>query len=251
MSYNPDKLDTLLIVDDEADLLRGLTRSLSRRLKGARIITAGSGEQAMEIIQQQMPDLILLDIKLGVMGGMEVLDKIQIIDPDTTIVMMTAFGSIELAVESMHRGAWEFVTKPLNLDSLGRLLTRGLERNRLKRDNQLLLSRLQDNVHEPVFVGNSPALQKMCRSIEMVARTDYTVLVRGASGTGKEIATRMIHNLSPRREQPFIMVNCPAIPEQLLESELFGYKRGLSPGPIVIMTVSLSRQTRERYASMK
>lgn len=230
MMYNPHGPDTVLIVDDETDLLQGLIRSLSRRMENIEFLIAEDGESALVLVEQKVPDLVLLDIQLGRMSGMEVLDKIHFFDPATTVVMMTAFGSIELAVEAIRRGAWDFVAKPLDLDSLARLLSRGLERNRLQRDNQLLLSRLQNDERETNFIGNSQALQRLVHSLEMVAKTDYTVLIRGSSGTGKEIAAKMIHRLSDRCDRSFVMVNCPAIPEHLLESELFGHCRGAFTG---------------------
>lgn len=221
---------TVLIIDDEPDLLHGLSRSLARRVKNTEFLTASGIESALRMIRRHTPDLVLLDIKLGRDNGMELLDKLLLIDGDMTVVMMTAFGSIELAVEAMRRGAWDFVTKPLDLHSLGRLVTRGLERNTLKRHNQRLLSRLEGGNSSVAYVGNSIAIQRLRKTIEVVAKTHYTVLIRGASGTGKEIAAQMIHQLSCRAGKAFVMVNCPAIPEHLLESELFGHCRGAFTG---------------------
>lgn len=229
MKTNKQDNQTILIVDDETDLLKGLSRSLKHRLDNIHIITAGNGKDALVKIKSA-PDMVLLDIKMPGMGGMEVLDSIMASQPETTVVMMTAFGSIELAVEALRRGAWDFVTKPLDLDSLARLIRRGLERSQLQRVNAQLRDQLESDKNWQNFTGSSPAIKQLQQSIDMVARTEYTVLILGASGTGKEIAARMIHHLSPRREKPFIMVNCPAIPEHLLESELFGYRRGAFTG---------------------
>ncbi|PIE73862.1 MAG: DNA-binding response regulator [Deltaproteobacteria bacterium] len=230
MRINSTSPETILIVDDEIDLLQGLSRSLSGRMPTINFLKAASGEEALDIIADTPPDLVLLDIRMGRLGGLEVMRRIHASDPDTTVIMMTAFASIELAVAAMHQGAWDFVAKPLDLDNLACLLNRGLERNRLKRENRNLLSRLKGSEDQPMFIGDSLPMKHLIRSIEIVAKTEYTVLVQGPSGTGKEIAARLLHRLSERRDKPFVMVNCPAIPEQLLESELFGHSRGAFTG---------------------
>ena len=218
--------NTLLIVDDEPDLLRGLSRSLSRRLEGSTIEIANGGKQALDIIRSKRIDIVLLDMKMDDFGGMEVLEEINHLNEDLTVIMMTAFGSIPLAVEAIHAGAWDFVTKPIELDSLALLLKKGVERSKLINENQRLLKQLHENETSSHFVGDSAIMRQLYRNIKAVAASDYTVLIRGASGTGKEIAANMIHRLSPRKNKPFVMVNCPAIPEQLLESELFGHRKG-------------------------
>jgi len=222
--------NTLLIVDDEPDLLRGLSRSLSRRLDGSRILLAHGGKEALEIILSQRIDIVLLDMKMDDLGGMEVLEEISHLNEELTVIMMTAFGSIPLAVEAIHAGAWDFVTKPIDLDALARLLKKGMERSRLIKENQRLLEQLHQNGTPSHFVGDSAVMRRLYRNIKAVAASDYTVLIRGASGTGKEIAANMIHRLSSRKNKPFVMVNCPAIPEQLLESELFGHRKGAFTG---------------------
>jgi len=221
---------TLLIVDDEPDLLKGLSRSLSRRLEGCTILTAHGGKEALDTIQHRKIDLVLLDMKMDDLGGMEVLDEINQLHEDLTVIMMTAFGSIPLAVEAIHAGAWDFVTKPIDLDGLARLLKKGMERSRLIDENQRLLEQLHESDTPSHFIGDSPVMRQLCRDIKAVAASDYTILIRGASGTGKEIAANMIHRLSSRRNKPIVMVNCPAIPEQLLESELFGHRKGAFTG---------------------
>lgn len=221
---------TLLIVDDEPDLLRGLSRSLARRLEGSTIVLAHGGQQALEIIRSKRIDIVLLDMKMDDLGGMEVLEEINHLNEDLTVIMMTAFGSIPLAVEAIHAGAWDFVTKPIDLDALARLLKKGMERSQLIKENHILLEKLHLNDSPSHFVGDSALMRQLFRNIKAVAASDYTVLIRGASGTGKEIAANMIHRLSSRKTKPFVMVNCPAIPEQLLESELFGHRKGAFTG---------------------
>lgn len=220
----------ILLVDDEPDLLTGLKRSFAKRLPGVEILTAESGERALDILQKQEVSLVLMDIMMAGMDGLETLDRICNDKPEQTVILMTGYGTIELAVDAIRRGAWDFVTKPLDLDNLTRILRKGLERSRLLLENKELRSRVGSASVLPEFVGQSPAMQYLYESIKISAESEYTILVRGASGTGKELCARAIHSLSPRSAKPFIMVNCPAIPENLLESELFGYTKGAFTG---------------------
>jgi len=221
---------TVLLIDDEADLLKGMTRSLSRRLEGVTFKTACGGLQGIEYCQHNHCDVVLLDIQMNDINGMKVLEHIQAMDSAPTVIMMTAYGSIELAVEAMHKGAWDFVTKPINLDNLARLLAKAIERSRLIQDNQELVQQLQKSGTPIGFIGDSKVMRQLRNTIETIAASDYTVLIRGESGTGKEIAAHMVHTMSSRTNKPFIMVNCPAIPEHLLESELFGHRKGAFTG---------------------
>ncbi len=220
----------ILLVDDEPDLLTGLKRSFAKRLPGVEILTAESGDRALDILQKQEVSLVLMDIMMAGMDGLETLDRICNDKPEQTVILMTGYGTIELAVDAIRRGAWDFVTKPLDLDNLTRILRKGLERSRLLLENKELRSRVGSASVLPEFVGQSPAMQYLYESIKISAESEYTILVRGASGTGKERCARAIHSLSPRSAKPFIMVNCPAIPENLLESELFGYTKGAFTG---------------------
>jgi len=220
----------ILLVDDEPDLLSGLKRSFAKRLPKAKVLTAASGNEALDILQREEIALVLMDIMMGDKNGLEVLDTIHSLDPGLTVIMMTGYGTIELAVDAIRRGAWDFVTKPLNLDSLTRMLIKGLERNQLIVENQKLRSRICPEESVPDFIGQSPSMQQLYKRIQTSADSEYTVLIRGASGTGKELCARAIHALSKRAKKPFVMVNCPAIPEHLLESELFGYRKGAFTG---------------------
>ncbi len=220
----------LLIVDDEPDLLTGLKRSFAKRLNGIEVLTASGGKEALEIIRNDDVALILMDIMMGDMNGLKVLDSIHNQHPEQTIIMMTGYGTIELAVDAIRRGAWDFITKPLDLDSLTRMINKGLERSQLLVENKRLRNRVCPEDTLGNFIGQSPPMLHLYEAIRTTASSQYNVLIRGASGTGKELCARAIHNLSDRQDQPFVMVNCPALPEHLLESELFGYRKGAFTG---------------------
>lgn len=220
----------ILLVDDEPDLLTGLKRSFAKRLPNVHVLTAAGGNDALDILGREDVSLVLMDIMMGDMNGLEVLDQIQGREPRLTVIMMTGYGTIELAVDAIRRGAWDFVTKPLELDSLTRMLHKGLERSRLLSENIKLRRGICPDSPIPGLIGQSHQIQQLYKTIQTLANSEYTVLIRGASGTGKEVCARAIHSLSKRSRKPFVMVNCPAIPEHLLESELFGYRRGAFTG---------------------
>jgi DNA-binding NtrC family response regulator len=220
----------LLIVDDEEDLLTGLLRTLERHFTELEVITATRPSQALRLLTEQSFDLALLDMMMPEMNGIALLEKLRQKDPELSVVMMTAFASIDLAVEAIQKGAYDFITKPFDKDTILRVINKGLERNRLVRENITLKKQVCQQEAFASFVGQSPAMEKFYERLKIVALSDYTVLVRGESGTGKELTARALHNLSKRRNRPLIMVNCPAIPEHLLESELFGHKRGAFTG---------------------
>jgi DNA-binding NtrC family response regulator len=215
----------ILVVDDEPDMLQLLARSLGPDLNCV-VTTAASGEEALERMARAVFDLVLADIKMPGMDGLELLQLIRRDHPMLTVVMMTAFGHIDLAVEAMRAGAYDFITKPFDLDALVIRLEKALERSRLISENR----RLQQQCGAPAtlerLVGRSPAMRRVFETIRMVAQGDHTVLITGESGTGKELTARAVHDLSDRRGGPFVAVNCPTVPENILESELFGYKKG-------------------------
>lgn len=227
---NQQPLSQILLVDDEPDLLTGLKRSFSKRLPGISVLTAAGGKEALEVLNHEKIALVLMDIMMGDTNGLEILDRIHSIEPELTVIMMTGYGTIELAVDAIRRGAWDFITKPLDLDHLSRLLSKGLERSRLLDENKNLRNKICQEGTVPDFIGQSPAMLHLYETIKTSSDSEYTVLIRGASGTGKEICARAIHSLSKRSKKPFVMVNCPAIPEHLLESELFGYRKGAFTG---------------------
>lgn len=222
--------DRILIVDDEVDMIEGLKRILSYELEETDVTTASRPLDALDLIRREPFDLILLDIQMPGMNGLDLLREMLKADQWLTIVMMTAYGSIETAVEAIKRGAYDFLTKPLEHDVLLRTLRKGLERNRLLRENMNLQQRVCEKSAFENLVGQSLPMRRLYETIQAVARTSYTVLVRGQSGSGKELVARAIHALSSRRNRSLVSVNCPAIPEQLLESELFGHKKGAFTG---------------------
>ncbi len=216
----------LLIVDDEPDMLTLLKRSLEPEL-GCQVDTASSGEAALEMLRASDYDLVLADIKMPGISGLEVLEQVKADRGDeVTVVMMTAYGHIEMAVEAMKRGAYDFVTKPFDHDALVMRLEKAFERSRLLKENLRLHHECHSTEMFQELVGKSPKMQRVYETIQMVAKNELTVLITGESGTGKDLAARAVHALSNRNKRPFIAVNCPTVPEQILESELFGYKKG-------------------------
>ena len=215
----------ILIVDDESDMLQLLKRSLEPDLD-CRIETAESAQQALARLSRDQFDLVLADIKMPGVDGLELLDLIKKQYPDLTVVMMTGYGTVDMAVEAMRSGAHDFVTKPFDHDALIVRLEKALERSRLIRENVRLQMECQGRQAFQNIVGTGAAMKRVYETIHMVAKTDLTVLITGESGTGKELVARAIHNLSHRSNQPFVAVNCPTVPENILESELFGYKKG-------------------------
>jgi DNA-binding NtrC family response regulator len=215
----------ILVVDDEPDMLGLLARSLEPDLN-CRVQTADSGKAALHALEKEPFDLALLDIRMPGMDGMELLELIKRKWPELTVVMMTAYGSIENAVQAMKQGAYDFVAKPFDHETLVFRLQKALERSRLISENRLLK---QGDPHGPAFhglVGQCEAMQSVFETIRMVAQTEMTVLITGESGTGKDLTARAIHSISSRSKGSFVAVNCPTVPEQILESELFGYKKG-------------------------
>jgi DNA-binding NtrC family response regulator len=215
----------ILIVDDESDMRQLLKRSLEPELN-CRIDLASSGKDALEMISQQAFDLILADIKMPEMNGLELLELIKRDYPDLTVVMMTAFGGVEIAVQAMRNGAYDFVTKPFDHETIIVRLEKALERSRLLKENVRLQMACRDRDVFQNLVGNSIVMNRLYETIQTVAKTDLTVLITGESGTGKELAARAVHNLSNRGSTSLVAVNCPTLPENILESELFGYKKG-------------------------
>jgi DNA-binding NtrC family response regulator len=216
---------SVLIVDDEQDMLQLLKRSLEPDLS-CRVETASNGDAALKYLGADAFDLVLADIKMPGMNGLELLEYIKKDIPDLTVVMMTAHGDIEMAVQAMKSGAYDFITKPFDHDALLLRLEKALERSRLLKENLRLQRVCQDGNAFHDLVGKSSKMQRVYETIQMVAKTDLTVLITGESGTGKDLTAQAIHALSPRRQKPFVAVNCPTVPEHILESELFGYKKG-------------------------
>jgi DNA-binding NtrC family response regulator len=215
----------LLIVDDEEDMLRLLRRSLSTDLN-CDIETASNAYLALSLLEGAPFDLILADIRMPGMDGMEFLERIRQDYLGLTVVLMTAYGTIDLAVQAIKSGAYDFITKPFEHDKLVHMLGKALERSRLVRENLLLQRRVKEHESFQEMVGTSTEMQKIFETIRLISNADVTVLITGESGTGKDMAAKAIHRLSQRGNGPFLAVNCPNLPESILESELFGYRKG-------------------------
>ncbi len=216
---------TILIVDDEPDFLRLLKRLIQSELE-CEIFTALSGYEAIEILKDHHIDVAFVDIKMPGMDGFEFLDYVRENYPWLTVIMITAYGCIEVAVKAIKKGAYDFITKPVEQDVFFLSLKKAMERTKLLSENLRLRRSVQVQEAFKNVVGRSVAMQKVFEIVKMVAPTDMTVLLRGESGTGKDLIARTIHELSTRKDGPYVAVNCPTVPEQILESELFGYKKG-------------------------
>ena len=217
--------DTILVVDDETDLLMGLQRTLAMAFD-CRVMTAENGRRALDIMAEHSVDLVLADVLMPVMDGLTLLEHVKKLDPAVTVVIMTAYGTIEKAVEAIKKGAYDLIQKPLDEERLFHLLKKGLELNRLVRENTRLIEEIGRQETLGSMVGRSRPMRAVFEKIHMLAQSDVTVLIRGETGTGKELAARAIHRLSRRGRRSLITVNCPALPESILESELFGYRKG-------------------------
>lgn len=226
------KKQRLLIVDDEKDMVEGLQRVLAYELEGVEIAVSDAPLEVQELVRRQGFDLVLLDVRMPELDGMQLLETIQRHDPRITVIMMTAFGDIETAVAAIKKGAYDFIAKPFEISDLVRMLKKGLERSRLIGENLTLRRRVSEIAPFEQFVGQSRPVRRLHETVQSLANTDYPVMIRGESGTGKEIVARAIHALSKRGQKALVAVNCPAIPEHLLESELFGYHKGAFTGAV-------------------
>ena len=200
------------------------------RKDGYEVTAAENAAEALRAMQEHRYEVVLLDIKMPGMDGMELQEHIHRIDPQVAVIMITAFASVDTAVRALKQGAFDYVTKPIDPDELSHLVRRALEHRRLREENAQLRETIDEVVAGDKIVGESPPMRKVMELVEHVAKTDATVLIRGESGTGKELIARAIHANSKRRYFPIVSVNCGALPESLLESELFGHEKGAFTG---------------------
>ena len=218
---------TILIVDDEESILKALGGILED--EGYRTLYAADGIEALEVVQRETPDLVMLDIWMPRMEGLEALQRLREIHPGLVVVMMSGHGTIETAVKSTKMGAYDFIEKPLSLEKVIVTVNNALGVNRLRQENASLRGIvLQD--HD--MIGTSQAMKRLQEQIGLVAPSSASVLITGENGTGKELVARAIHYYSPRRDKPFVELNCAAIPEELIESELFGHEKGAFTGAV-------------------
>ena len=214
----------ILIVDDELILRESLADWLAR--DGYHTDTAESGEEALEKIKATRYDILFVDIKMGGMSGLDVLKKVKADDPDIAVVMITAYGAIATAIDAMKNGAFDYLLKPFDPSELGILVDKIMAHQAQARENEYLKEQFEDRTRFENIIGQSAPMQSVFNLIEDVAKTDSTVLITGETGTGKGLAAKAIHTASPRCVGPFVTVNCGAIPEHLMESELFGHQAG-------------------------
>jgi DNA-binding NtrC family response regulator len=218
----------VLVVDDEVDMLVLLRNYLTR--EGYEVTTAPSAEVALQCLAETHFDVVLTDFRMRGMDGLELVRETHATHPDTQLLLMTAFGSLDTAIDAIKAGAYYFLTKPVKLPELGTLVRKALSERELRRENRQLRRAVEDRYAFGQLLGKSALMQRLFRQLERLAATTSTVLIQGESGTGKELVAQALHYHSPRRRHAFVPINCAALPEGLLESELFGHTKGAFTG---------------------
>ena len=224
---SPDKI---LVVDDEVNMLALFKKVLGK--EGYQVQTAPSGEEALKLLEKEWFDLVISDLKMPGLDGLELLKKVKGVNPAVPYIVLTAFGTIDSAVAAMKEGAYDYLTKPINNEEIKMVVRKALDLHRLTREVERLRDQIGIEIDFKNIIGRSKKMRSLFRLIKLVANTSTTVLIQGESGTGKELVSRAIHYHSPRRNRPFVTIDCGALPETLLESELFGHMRGSFTGAI-------------------
>jgi len=220
----------VLVIDDEASVRDVLNNALV--MKDHRVTEAASGEEAVVSLRKDIFDVAIVDLRLGGMDGLDVMRVIKDVSPDTEVIMLTGYGTVDVAIEAMNLGAYDFVTKPVRMDELLLIVDRALEKKKLADSAKALRVQLKDGHRFPDIIGSTPDMLKVCELIEKACHSDSAVLIVGESGTGRELVARTIHANSSRSDKPFVCMNCADFPENLQERELFGYIKGAFAGAI-------------------
>ncbi len=219
----------ILIVDDEQNMLWAMKKAL--KSEAYKIITASDGIEAIKHFKEHELDLVLLDLRMPKMNGMQVLKEIKKLNSDIPVIMITAHGTMESAIEAMKIGALDYISKPFEIDELKMQIKKALDIKNMQEQIEFLTEELRNNTGK-IIIGNSPQMKKVLDMVERVAKSNATVLITGESGTGKELIASAIHYSSDRKDKPYVKVNCGALPESLLESELFGHEKGAFTGAV-------------------
>ena len=222
-------MDKLLLIDDEADVRYSFERIFSRK-DGLALHTAGSGEAALELIPQLKPDLVIMDVRMGGITGIETLQRLREFDSKTPVILMTAFGTTQTAIQAMKHGAYDYILKPFDVPKLEEMVDKALGAARSMKQVVSYEPLLEKEDFDLGIIGQSAPMQEVFKTIGQLAASDATALITGESGTGKELVARAIYSHSQRSSQPYLAINCAAIPENLLESELFGHEKGAFTG---------------------
>ena len=224
------KRERILIVEDEKSM-REILRILLES-EGYEVKSAQDGKEAIEFLEDDIFDLVVTDIKMPGVDGFEVLKRARELSPDTLVVMITAFGTTESAIEAMKLGAYDYIHKPFKIDEIRIVVKKALEKKSLRRELEVLREKIRTTYRLENIIGKSSKMQELLNIIPKIAQSTSNVLITGESGSGKELVARAIHNLSPRAEREFVAINCATLPEGLLESELFGYMKGAFTGAV-------------------
>lgn len=216
--------DKILVADDEQSMREFLDIMLKK--EGYKVSLASNGEEVLKLAEKDIFDLILMDIRMPKLDGIAVLKKIKALSPETIVVMITAHASADTAIKAMKEGAYDYVTKPFKVDEIKLIIRNALEKKNLQKENILLKQVVRDRYHFDNILGQSPKMLALYDLLEKVGPTKTNILIAGESGTGKELVAKAIHYNSPRKDKPFVTLNCGAIPEFLIESELFGHMKG-------------------------